>query len=65
MVFAANVVASFFGSFEPCGPQPPAAEARKRAPQAATESKPFVILNEVKNLLLLLQILRRSMTSSE
>ncbi len=41
MVFTANVVASFFGSFEPCGPQPCPAEARKhpavarRAPQAA------------------------------
>ncbi len=48
--FCTNVVASFFGSFEPCGPQPWPAEARKRAPQAASESKPFVILNEVKNL---------------
>ena len=48
--FTAIVVASFFGSFEPCGPQPWPAEARKRAPQAASESKPFVILNEVKNL---------------
>ena len=44
MVFAANVVASFFGSFEPCGPQPWPAQARKhpaiagRAPQAASES---------------------------
>ncbi len=50
MVFATNVDASFFGSFEPCGPQPWPAEARKRTPQAASESKPFVILNEVKNL---------------
>ena len=39
------------GSFEPCGPQPCPAEARKhpavarRAPQAAPESKPFVILS--------------------
>ncbi len=54
--FTAIDVASFFGSFEPCGPQPCPAEARKhpavdgRAPQAASESKPFVILNEVKNL---------------
>ena len=54
--FTAIVVASFFGSFEPCGPQPWPAEARKhpavagRAPQAAPESKSFVILNEVKNL---------------
>ncbi|MDE6827876.1 MAG: hypothetical protein K2P46_04060, partial [Alistipes sp.] len=46
MVFAANVDASR-GSFEPCGPQPRPAEARKRAPQAAPESKPyFVILSE-------------------
>ena len=56
MIFTANVVASFFGSFEPCGPQPWPAQARKhpavagRAPQAAPESKSFVILNEVKNL---------------
>ncbi len=41
--FCTNVVASFFGSFEPCGPQPWPAEARKhpavarRAPQAAPE----------------------------
>ena len=49
MVFATIAIASF-GSFEPCGPQPWPAEARKRAPQAASESKPFVILNEVKNL---------------
>ena len=54
--FTAIVVASFFGSFEPCGPQPWPAEARKhpavagRVPQAAPESKSFVILNEVKNL---------------
>ena len=55
MVFATIAIASF-GSFEPCGPQPWPAEARKhpavagRAPQAAPESKLFVILNEVKNL---------------
>ena len=55
--FCTNVVASFFGSFEPFGPQPWPAQARKhpavarRAPQAAPESQPyFVILNEVKNL---------------
>ena len=41
---------------EPCGPQPWPAQARKhpavagRAPQAAPESKPIVILNEAKNL---------------
>ncbi len=33
--FCTNDVASFFGSFEPCGPQPWPAQARKRAPQAA------------------------------
>jgi hypothetical protein len=43
--FTAIVVASFFGSFEPCGPQPCPAQARKhpavagRAPQAASESQ--------------------------
>ncbi len=33
MVFAANVDASR-GSFEPCGPQPPAAEARRLRPES-------------------------------
>ena len=37
MVFATNVDA-LGGYFEPCGPQPWPAEARKRAPQAAPES---------------------------
>jgi len=51
--FTAIDVASFFGSFEPCGPQPCPAEARKhpavagRAPRLRPNPKPFVILNEV------------------
>ncbi len=58
MVFGTNVVASC-GSFEPCGPQPWPAEARKhpavagRAPQAASappRQPYFVILSEAKNL---------------
>ncbi len=55
--FTAIVVASFFGSFEPCGPQPWPAEARKhpavarRAPQATSESQVLlVILSGAKNL---------------
>ena len=51
--FCTNVVASFFGFFEPCGPQPWPAEARKRAPQAASappRQPYFVILSEAKNL---------------
>ena len=98
--FTAIVVASFFGSFEPCGPQPCPAEARKhpavarRAPQAASESQAlchserseesFPLRTKgrlrtmpskeekdkrsaVKNLSThtFIQILRRSMTSSE
>ena len=36
-VEANDFVASVVRFFEPCGPQPPAAEARKRAPQAAPD----------------------------
>ena len=34
------------GSFEPCGPQPRRAEARKRAPQAAPESQVLLCHSE-------------------
>ena len=36
-VRADDFVAAVVRLFEPCGPQPPAAEARKRAPQAAPD----------------------------
>ncbi len=52
MVFATHVNVSC-GSFEPCGPQPWPAQARKhpavagRAPQAASESQPYFVILSV------------------